>query len=49
MREIMSGGSTRAILSVVAGFIIGAIFMVFSSEEFLTARTIFDLAPNRRS
>jgi len=37
MREIMSGGSTRAILSVVAGFIIGAIFMVFSSEEFLTA------------
>ena len=37
IREIMSGGSTRALLSVVAGFVIGAIFMVFSSEEFLAA------------
>jgi len=37
IREIMSGGATRAILSVVAGFVIGAIFMVFSSEEFLAA------------
>jgi simple sugar transport system permease protein len=37
IREIMSGGATRAILSVVTGFVIGAIFMVFSSEEFLAA------------
>jgi len=37
IREIMSGGSTRAILSVIAGFVIGAVFMVFSSEEFLAA------------
>ncbi|MEN9911391.1 MAG: hypothetical protein RLZZ441_959 [Actinomycetota bacterium] len=37
IREIMSGGSARALLSVVAGFVIGAIFMVFSSEEFLAA------------
>ena len=37
IREIMSGGAARALLSVVAGFVIGAIFMVFSSEEFLAA------------
>ena len=37
IREIMSGGAARAVLSVVAGFVIGAIFMVFSSEEFLAA------------
>jgi len=37
LREIMSGGATRAILSVALGFLVGAVFMVFSSEEFLAA------------
>ena len=45
IREIMSGGATRAVLSVVAGFIIGAIFMVFSSEEFLAAAQYFTSRP----
>jgi simple sugar transport system permease protein len=45
IREIMSGGATRALLSVIAGFIIGAIFMVFSSEEFLAAAQYFTSRP----
>ena len=45
IREIMSGGATRALLSVVAGFVIGAIFMVFSSEEFLAAAQYFTSRP----
>jgi simple sugar transport system permease protein len=45
IREIMSGGATRALLSVVAGFIIGAIFMIFSSEEFLAAAQYFTSRP----
>jgi len=45
IREIMSGGATRALLSVVAGFVIGAIFMIFSSEEFLAAAQYFTSRP----
>ncbi|MEY3309931.1 MAG: hypothetical protein RL107_67, partial [Actinomycetota bacterium] len=45
IREIMSGGATRAVLSVIAGFVIGAIFMVFSSEEFLVAAQYFTSRP----
>jgi simple sugar transport system permease protein len=45
IREIMSGGATRALLSVIAGFIIGAIFMIFSSEEFLAAAQYFTSRP----
>jgi simple sugar transport system permease protein len=45
IREIMSGGATRALLSVVAGFVIGAIFMVFSSAEFLAAAQYFTSRP----
>jgi len=45
IREIMSGGATRAILSVVLGFLVGALFMVFSSEEFLAASQYFTARP----
>lgn len=45
LREIMSGGATRAILSVILGFIVGAIFMVFSSEEFLAASQYLTARP----
>jgi simple sugar transport system permease protein len=45
IREIMSGGATRAILSVALGFIVGALFMVFSSEEFLAASQYFTARP----
>lgn len=45
LREIMSGGATRAILSVILGFIVGAIFMVFSSEEFLAAAQYLTARP----
>jgi simple sugar transport system permease protein len=45
IREIMSGGATRAILSVILGFLVGAIFMVFSSEEFLAAAQYLTARP----
>lgn len=45
IKEILSGGATRAILSVVLGFLVGAIFMVFSSESFLAAAQYFTARP----
>ncbi len=45
IREIMSGGATRAILSVALGFLVGAVFMVFSSEEFLAAAQYLTARP----
>lgn len=45
LREIMSGGATRAILSVALGFLVGAVFMVFSSEEFLAAAQYLTARP----
>lgn len=46
LREIMSGGATRAILSVLLGFVVGALFMVFSNEAFLTAAQYFTARPS---
>lgn len=45
LKEILSGGATRAFLSVLLGFIVGAIFMVFSSENFLAAAQYFTARP----
>jgi simple sugar transport system permease protein len=35
LKEILSGGLTRTILSVILGFAVGAFFMIFSNKEFL--------------
>lgn len=37
LKEIMSAGTTRTLLSVLLGFVVGALFMVFSDEKFLEA------------
>lgn len=37
IKEILSGGLTRTLLAVILGFLVGAIFMVISNKEFLTA------------
>ena len=44
-KEIVSGGAFRAFLSVVLGFIVGALFMMFSNEAFLQAITYFTARP----
>ena len=44
-KEIVSGGAFRAFLSVILGFIVGAVFMVFSNEAFLQAITYFTARP----
>ncbi|MFM6967680.1 MAG: ABC transporter permease [Microbacteriaceae bacterium] len=45
LKEIVSGGPFRAFLSVLLGFIVGALFMVFSNEAFLQAITYFTARP----
>ena len=45
LKEILSGGATRALLSVLLGFVVGALFMVFSNEAFLTAAQYFTARP----
>jgi simple sugar transport system permease protein len=35
LKEILSGGLTRTILSVILGFAVGAFFMIISNREFL--------------
>ena len=37
IREIVSGGVVRTLLSVSLGFVVGAAFMIASNKEFLTA------------
>lgn len=37
IREILSGGLTRTILSIVLGFLVGALFMIGSNKEFIEA------------
>lgn len=36
-KEIISGGTTRTLMAVFLGFLVGAIFMIISNKEFLTA------------
>ena len=35
LKEVLSGGLTRTILSVILGFAVGAFFMIISNKEFL--------------
>jgi general nucleoside transport system permease protein len=44
-REIVSGGTTRTLLSVFLGFAVGALFMIFSNKEFLQSIGYFFADP----
>lgn len=44
-KEIVSGGAFRAFLSIILGFVVGALFMVFSNEAFLQSVTYFTARP----
>jgi general nucleoside transport system permease protein len=41
LKEVMSGGVTRTLLSVLLGFVVGAVFMVISNREFLQSIGFF--------
>ena len=45
VKEILSGGATRTILSVILGFLVGAIFMIVSNKEFLESLGYFFSRP----
>jgi general nucleoside transport system permease protein len=44
-KEVVSGGLTRTLLSVVLGFAVGAVFMIISNKEFLQSITYFFANP----
>jgi general nucleoside transport system permease protein len=44
-KEIVSGGITRTVLSVILGFAVGAFFMIISNKEFLQATSYFFANP----
>jgi simple sugar transport system permease protein len=35
LKEILSGGFTRTVLSIILGFLVGAVFMIASNREFI--------------
>ncbi len=35
MREIFSGGLVRTVISILLGFLVGALFMIGSNKEFI--------------
>jgi len=41
LKEILSGGFTRTLLAVVLGFLVGAVFMIGSNQEFLASLGYF--------
>ena len=41
LKEILSGGVTRTIVSVILGFAVGAFFMIISNREFLQSVGFF--------
>jgi simple sugar transport system permease protein len=45
LKEILSGGFTRTILSVILGFAVGAFFMIISNREFLQSVGFFFADP----
>ncbi|MEY3614399.1 MAG: hypothetical protein RL752_307 [Actinomycetota bacterium] len=46
MKEILAGGFTRTLLSVILGFLVGALFMIGSNKEFLEAMGYFFTRPS---
>jgi ABC-type uncharacterized transport system permease subunit len=45
IKEILAGGLTRTVLSVILGFLVGAMFMIGSNKEFLEGLTYFFSRP----
>jgi simple sugar transport system permease protein len=45
LKEILASGASRAFLSVFLGFVVGALFMVFSNAEFLASVQYFAARP----
>jgi simple sugar transport system permease protein len=45
LKEILSGGLTRTVLSVILGFAVGAFFMIVSNKEFLQSIGFFFADP----
>ena len=45
IKEILAGGLTRTVLSVILGFLVGAMFMIGSNKEFLEGLTYFFTRP----
>jgi simple sugar transport system permease protein len=45
LKEILSGGLTRTVLSVILGFAVGAFFMIISNREFLSSVGYFFADP----
>ena len=45
LREILSGGVTRTVVSVILGFAVGAFFMIISNREFLQSLGYFFADP----
>lgn len=45
LKEILSGGLTRTVLSVILGFAVGAFFMIISNKEFLQSIGYFFADP----
>jgi general nucleoside transport system permease protein len=45
MKEILAGGFTRTLLAVILGFVVGAIFMIGSNEEFIKSMGYFFTRP----
>ncbi len=45
MKEILASGASRAVLSVFLGFVVGALFMVFSNDAFLQSIQYFAAKP----
>ena len=45
LKEILSGGLTRTVLSVILGFVVGAFFMIVSNKEFLQSIGYFFADP----
>lgn len=45
LKEILSGGVTRTIVSVILGFAVGAFFMIISNKEFLQSVVYFFADP----
>jgi general nucleoside transport system permease protein len=41
LKEVLSGGATRTLLSVFLGFAVGAVFMIVSNKEFLQSIGFF--------
>ncbi|NCV35357.1 MAG: hypothetical protein EBW67_00680 [Actinobacteria bacterium] len=45
LKEILSGGFTRTVLSIILGFLVGALFMIGSDKAFIESLGYFFSRP----